>query len=120
MIDPKLKLDIFHFDGTNYNDYSDSLVGFADGRTQESVTISDADYVYVGFYKPFRFLYSCFAPSGENGNSSVLSAEVFNGSWDSSNLNLHDGTIGFSRNGFIQWDIDTDFWKETTINGLFR
>ena len=114
---PKLKLEILHFDGVDYTDYSETLVGFSDGRQETGVTVMAGDFIYVGFHKPFRFLYAYFADGLENANVSNISAEVYQGGWTDSNLSLHDGSVGFSRDGFLQWDIDNEYWDETTVDG---
>lgn len=77
----------------------------------EVVTITDSDFLYIGYKKPIKQLY--FELDVVNTNTSVLTIEKYNGAW--TEVDGWDETSGFSDSGFIFLD---DFENEavTTIN----
>lgn len=98
MIDQRSMLTIFKDDAGIITDLSYELADFLNDT--QTVTLEAADYLYIGFYKPFNAAY--IELDTANVNSSAMTMEIWNGSaWVS--VSGRDNTKGFSRNGFLTW-----------------
>ena len=99
MIDKKNTLTVFKDDAGTITDLSYDMADFL--RDPSTVTIEAADYLYVGYYKPFNAMYIDMMTAETNGVS--LTVEIWNGSaWVAANS--RDETKNLSRNGFITWN----------------
>lgn len=99
MIDKKNTLTVFKDDAGTITDLSYDMADFL--RDTNTVTIEAADYLYIGYYKPFNAMYVSMATPEINGVS--LTLEIWNGSaWVSANS--RDETKNLTRDGFITWN----------------
>jgi len=113
MLDINTLLDIKYYDGVDFADMKMSLG--SPGRDTETVTFNTGHYLYIGYYKPVKFLYFDFAIPNTNANS--LTIEYSNSSNTWTELNALDETAGFTRNGLLQWEeIDGDLLGTATID----
>jgi|SRR6056297_1509106 len=70
-------------------------------KDTETITLTDADFLYIGYTSRFSAFY--FYADALNSNDVTLKIEFFNGSsWV--DVSFFDDTLNFSRNGFVFWD----------------
>lgn len=79
-------------------------------------TLTDAQYIYVGNYKPINALYAHLEKV--NTNSGTLSVEYYNGSTFTAVSGLVERTEAFTESGFIEWDRNQTDEAKTTVNSL--
>lgn len=112
MIDKENMLTIIHDDNSTFYDKSMELFRYDDRDTYTMELDKDDDYLYVGFNKPFKYMYIAFSTA--NTTSNTLNCQYYDGSsWQS--LDIVDESKGFTRDGLIQWDRPSD-WESTEIN----
>ena len=111
MLNMEILLDIrYHDNATTFTDLKIDLGQPASGSS--SVTLKTADYIYVGYYKPFQFLYMDITTP--NTTASTVSYEFWNGTtWTS--LSTVDDTGNLTRSGMVQWE-EQSTWDETTVD----
>lgn len=115
MINSKIMYDIFYYNGSTYSNLSNSLADFY--RDTSAITLNkDTDYLYIGYYKPFGYIY--FEITTANTNANSFTAEYYNGSAWVAIPSFIDNTKGFTRSGFMQYSKDIETWQTTTINSL--
>jgi hypothetical protein len=103
-------LKIYH----NTTNYSKKLENYVD-ETQ-AITLLNTDYLYVGYKKPINAFY--VGMSTVSTGTRTFALEYYNGSAFTSVTNLDDGTIGFTRNGWVKWDRNQTNEAKTTINSV--
>ena len=114
MIDSRTKLTILHDDDSVFTDYSNLAADFTRDPYSHDL-ISLEDYLYIGYSKPFNAAY--IEMEVPNTNANEFTAEYWNGTaW--TELDLNDGTNGFTRSGFIEWD-KSDM-NSTDVNSLTK
>jgi hypothetical protein len=112
LIDPRIKLTIFHDDNAVFADYSEQSCDYTRDTVSITALNKDDDYLYFGYYKPINAVYVELATANTNANT--LAFEYYDGSaWSS--LTVRDESKGFTRSGFILWDRQDDH-TETEIN----
>jgi hypothetical protein len=113
MINNTIKFTIFHDDNGTFFDYSNQLVDYY--RDTATMALNkDDDYLYIGHYKPFRFIYFELQTPNINANSFVC--EYYNGTaWTA--LTIIDSSNGFTRSGYLQFD-KPEYWGLITINSI--
>ena len=111
--------DLIHksFDGTDFDTRSIQLNDYM--RDPEFVELSSTRLHYIGFTKPFYWLFCEI--SELNSESAQLTMEYYNGTSWVDLPNLFDDTKTFQRSGFIRWEFSEDDkvrddWKPTTVD----
>lgn len=107
------KFDIF----MNTSNISQALCDFKNDT--QAITLTTSDYLYVGYQARFNALY--FYANTLNTNSSSLTLEYFHSNTGWTELSdVFDDTLGFSRNGFIEWKPE-EYWTDNNeVNSLKR
>jgi hypothetical protein len=95
-------------------DISNKMLNYID-QTQ-TITLTDAQYIYVGYKKPINALY--VAMSTVNTSTSVVDLEFYNGSTWATVVGLNDKTQGLVRSNWLIWDRNQIDEAETTINSI--
>lgn len=101
-------------------DNNGSFVDFTDDMTtylrdsQVIDLVNAEDYLYFGLYKPFSMVYAELSVINEIPADFTI--EYYNGSSWVSAVNGVDYTKGFTRSGFISWDLDQTGWSEVTVD----
>lgn len=113
MIDPVIKLTVMHDDDSSFTDYSNEMVDYLSRNS--TITMSVADYLYIGFHKPFNAVYMAFQTA--NTNVATMTVEYYDGTTWVSGL-THDDTNGMTRDGLVSWD-KTDM-ESTTVNSIAK
>ena len=110
MITSTEKLYVFHDDDGVFSDLSQDSADFT--RDNYNLQLTTADYLYVGYFKPFSTFYlEMVAP---NASGSSVSWEYYDGtSWVP--LAVSDDTKSMTRSGFTAWA--KSVMRSTTING---
>lgn len=99
MIDPNLKLTVLHDDDSVFNNYTNEAVDYLNNPI--AITLTTADFIYVGYSKPFNATYVEMQTA--NVNPANLSVEYYDGtSWVTAEF--HDDTRALSESGLISWD----------------
>ena len=113
MKDIQSRLTILNFDGATYTDISDALCDF--GTDTEDVTLASAGYLYLGFPKPITGSY--FHITELNTTTLTISVQIYAQSgWITPSF--LDDTKGFTRSGFIHWELPETGVVASTVNGL--
>lgn len=108
-----MSLTIFHDDNSVFGDKSLSLKEFT--RDTVSISLSSTeDYLYLGLYKPFQKTWVELDVA--NSVSNTFAIEFYNGTAWTAVENDIDETLGWTRSGFISWDLDQTDWVANTIN----
>lgn len=110
MINPLTKLNVWF----NSTDHSNDAHDFS--KDAFSLTFTDEDFLYIGFYKPINTVYVALATAQQT--ATTLSCEYWDGSNWASLSNLYDDTKGFTRSGFITWDRSQSNQAASTVNSL--
>lgn len=110
-MDNRTKLCVLHDDDGVFTDYSSQAADFK--RDTFDMTLTTADYMYVGFEKLINAVYVHVDTA--NTNASDLTLEYFSETGWKTLLSC-DETNGLSRSGFITWERPTD-GANTTVNG---
>ena len=99
MIRSDEKLYVFHDDDSAFTNHTEDAADLS--RDNFDVTLTTADFLYVGYYKPFSTIYTeIITPDSGSAN---LSAEYYDGTtWQP--LAIADSTKNFSRNGYLIWE----------------
>lgn len=103
----------FTEDSIDLNDYL---------RDPTEILLTNGDFWYIGFAKPFYSLF--FESSVSNINeSSDISYQYFNGTSWIDLPNLFDDTKNLKRSGFVRWEFDdmstvTSQWAKATVNSI--
>ena len=126
MLNIKTLLDIKYYNGSTYSSLKMKMG--AAGRDTAVVTLSNLDYLYIGYEKPIKNIYFDFATPNVNANS--LTVEYSNGT-DWTELEVFDETEGFTRSVIIQWeevasdltdefevDSDTLYWYRISASAI--
>lgn len=112
MKDIQSRLTILNFDGAAYTDISDALCDF--GADTEDVTLVSAGYLYLGFPKPISGSY--FHLTTENDTPLSVSVSIYKTTgWFTPTF--LDDTKGFTRSGFISWELPEEGVIATYVNG---
>lgn len=113
MIDKREALDVLVETGGSFTDISENAADFL--RDTESLELSPAHSLYVGYYKPINAIYvDVETPSNTPASFTV---EVWNqGNWVP--VDSRDETKGMSRSGFITWDKSRS--ELSTVDGRER
>lgn len=97
--------------------------GFDFSRDDFPLVITQADTFLVGYRKPFNFFYNEFKVANVNANNLII--QYLNSDTDTLTdvPNLHDGTLGYTRSGFITFNRPEDdqantTWKKSTFDGV--
>lgn len=93
------------YEGT---DLSKKLKDF--GTASVDLTLLTSQYIYIGFYKPFKQLFIELSTKNTNGGN--ITAEYYDGSSWKTLASLIDETEGFSKSGFLFFDKPEDWAKE--------
>ena len=101
MLDIKTLLDIKYYNGSSYDNIKMKL-GSVD-RDTYSATLSDANYLYLGYNKPIRNIYFDFLTPNTTSNTLTIEYSNADGDWTAL-TDIYDETEGFTRNGLIQWE----------------
>jgi len=94
-----------------FADKSDALMDF--GNDTESVTLTTADKLYIGYQKMIRSVF--FLINTPSTGSRKIKVEFFDGSSWVEAYSVDD-TKGFTRSGFISWDLPLDDAEKVTVN----
>jgi hypothetical protein len=114
MLQIKNKLTILHDDDGNFEDYSTEALDF--DRDTFTLSLTNTNYLYVGFYKPINFIYLSFSTKDTVG--SKMSGEYWNGSaWTGLN-GYYDETRAFTRDGFMQWERGQENEAKTSVDSI--
>ena len=106
-------------DNGTFTDESEKITSWTSG-VMDSGLVTAEDYIYIGC--PHSFASRFFLFEAFNSTASKLNIEYYYGdsNWRSVK-NIEDQTsvagVTFSKNGFISWDLPTD-WIKTQINDL--
>lgn len=112
MKDLQSRLTIWNFDGVTYTDVSDALCDFGDDS--EKFTLSSGGGLFLGFPKPISGIYC--ALSTPNTTPLTVTVSVFAQSgWVTPKF--LDDTKGFTRDGFISWELPQSGVVANTVNG---
>jgi hypothetical protein len=111
--DIQSRLTILNFDGAAYTDVSDALCDF--GTDTEDITLASAGYLYLGFPKPITGTF--FYLETENTTPLTVTAQVYAQSGWVTPSSLDD-TKGFTRSGFISWELPETGVVASTVNGM--
>lgn len=99
MISAAEKLYVFHDDDSSFVDLSQDAADFV--RDNFSLTLTTADYLYIGYDKPISTVYTEIITP--DSGSAGISGEYWDGTaWQP--LAITDDTKDFSRSGYITWD----------------
>jgi hypothetical protein len=118
MLDSKILLDFRYYSDPTYTDYTKQLGDESTGSA--TITLTDSNYIYIGFYKPVAEIYFEFTTANTNANT--LAVQYYStASSDWASLTVIDETNGFTENGFLHFtrpvdSNDNDDWGETTID----
>src|SRR5207302_1987277 len=91
--------------------------------------LTSTGWLYLGRRKPFSSVFVQVTNGYENAVTATLTAQYWNGTaWTSLPLPVED-TNGFSRSGFIKWDmpldpslegIDALLWASSSVNSISK
>ena len=120
-------LDVLVESNSAFTDFTDDMWTYQ--RDSVTVTIEATDKLWIGFEKPINSFYPYMSTASTPVNA--ISVKYFDGTDFQDVRGLYDGTKGFTRNGFVSWDVnqnqaDSDRVSTssdqvvTTINGLER
>jgi hypothetical protein len=75
------------------------------------------NYLYLGFVKPISSVFF-YAPTPSTSTRTIMAEMYLSGSgWTS--LSVLDDTMGFTRNGLIQWQMpEENYGEEVTVNSI--
>lgn len=103
-------------DNEVYTDYSVRAANYGRDTCSLAALSATQDYFYFGLYKQFSKVY--IEVSTANAAAIALDWEYYNGTAWTDIVNDVDDTLGFSRSGFIQWDVNQTAWATTTVNSI--
>jgi len=104
-------LRILSFIGASFTNISIEMNNYDVDDLNFDMTV-DTDYIYSGLHKPFKNQYIGIE---SNDTPGAVKREYYNGtSWV--DLAVVDGTVNFTRSGFVTWDLPSD-WVATEIDG---
>ncbi len=113
MLDPTILLDVRFEISSVFSTYKMEL-GESNSRLV-TATITDTDAIYVGYYKPFKYIYTDVTTV--NTNAGTLTVEFYNGTDWEEPANSFDETEMFTKSGFIQLvEDDLTDWEASTVN----
>lgn len=112
MINTKTKLTVLTDISSTFTDISNDASDST--RDTSGFTLSDSDYIYVGFYKPINSFFTQL--TAFNDNAAELTLEFYNSSSWTAVTGFQDDTKGFQRSAFIQWDRNQVNEAKTTVN----
>lgn len=106
-------LKVFFDDNSVFSDYSLEMQTYMkDTATIEMVAAED--YLYLGLYKPFQQVYPELGTA--NTNAATFTAEYYNGTTWTALSNFVDDSKGFTRSGFLKWDLAQTDWTAIAVN----
>jgi hypothetical protein len=81
-----------------------------------TLTVSDSDFIYIGYKKPINALYVSMTTVSTGTRS--IDLEYYNGSAYAAITSVVDRTQGFTLNGFISWDRNLTNEAVTTVQSV--
>lgn len=114
MINTKTKLTILTEISSAFEDISFDCADST--RDTKSITLTDSDYIYVGFYKPINSFYAYLTDL--NTTDTPLNVEYYNGSTWGAVEGLYDDSKAFQRSGFIKWNRNQENEAKTSVNSI--
>jgi len=110
-----------HDDG-GFTDISNDVANYI--RDEALVQLKTTSTLYIGYRKPFNFLFMSFLVANDQANTLTLQYHNDENDILTDVPNLDEDTEGFTRDGFIKFDrpekdssAATD-WKETIVDGV--
>lgn len=107
------RFTVLHDDNGSFVDHSIDATDFNIDSFGMPLVAAE-DYLYVGLYKKFSFFFVDFEV--KNTASATFSGEYYNGTSWVALSDFIDRSKGFTRAGFMEWDLDQEDWAETTVN----
>ncbi len=103
-------------DNAVFSDLSQSALDLSRDNFALASLSHTQDYIYFGLYKQFSSIYVEMYTA--NAAATTFAIEYYDGSSWTAIANPLDETKGFSRSGFIKWDLNQTNWASTTINSI--
>lgn len=110
MLDCRTKLCIIYDDSVTQTDYSQQAADFCDGTFD--IQLDTNKYLYIGFSKPIRYVYTYLQTFNTAGENLVL--EYYNGSAYVP-LSICDDTNNLGESSIINWDPQSDAQNDTVL-----
>lgn len=107
------ELKVFIDDNSSFSDISLGMENYI-RDTSALPLVALEDYIYCGLYKKFQQLYAELSTA--NTNAATFTAEYYNGTTWVSLVNFIDESLGFTRSGFLKWDLDQTNWATVAVN----
>ena len=113
----QLKLPSVLWDNNSvFTDYSVKAANFGRDTCSLAALSATEDYFYFLNYKQFSAIY--VEVSTANASAIALDLEYYNGTTWTDIVGDVDDTLGFSRSGFIQWNVNQTDWATVTVNSI--
>lgn len=106
-------LKVFLDDNSTFSDISEDMQTYLRDSVSMPLVAAE-DTLYAGLYKNFGRIYVDL--SVVNTNTATLTIQYYNGTTWAAATNVKDFTKGFTRSGFIEWDLALTDWAATEVN----